>query len=136
VITPYKGRQVRPEDRVKIRWNLRTSDWSIMAANGTMRDRVVAHADQLQLADVEFRVSQASGSGRFKLASATRAFAVGTLLDPGNHPSTDAHSTSATRATYRYRRSGTFVTANYEDVVYHAADADFGPDGQMFVSSD
>ena len=59
MITPYKGRQVRPEDRVKIRWNLRTSDWSIMAANGTMRDRVVAHADQLQLADVEFRVSRA-----------------------------------------------------------------------------
>jgi hypothetical protein len=45
VITPYKGREVRPGDLVKIRWNLRTGGWSIMAANGTMRDRVVAHAE-------------------------------------------------------------------------------------------
>ena len=137
MITPYKGREVRPGDLVKIHWNLRTGGWSIIAAKGKMRDRVVAHADELQLADVEFRVSEAQRQRALRTGQRNgHAFAVGTLLDPGNHPSTDAHSTSATRATYRYRRSGTFVTANYEDVVYHAADADFGPDGQMFVSSD
>jgi hypothetical protein len=37
---------------------------------------------------------------------------------------------------YRYQRYGTFVTANYEDAVYYAAFADFGPDGQMFIRSD
>ena len=119
---------------MKIRWNLRTGGWSIMAANGTMRDRVMAHADELQLADVEFRVSEAQRQRALRTGQRNgHAFAVGTLLDPGNHPRTNAHGT---RATYRYRRCGTFVTANHEDAVYHAAYADFGPDGQMFVRSD
>ena len=137
MITPYRGREVRPGDLVKIRWNLRSGGWSIMAANGKMRDRVVAHADELQLADVEFRVSEAQRQRALRTGQPNaHAFAVGTLLEPGGHPSTDAHGTSATRATYRYKRCGTFVTANYEDAVYHAAYADFGPDGQMFVRSD
>jgi hypothetical protein len=137
VITPYKGREVRPGDLVKIRWNLRTGGWSIMAANGTMRDRVVAHADELQLADVEFRVSKTQRQRALKTGQRNaHAFAVGTLLDPGGYPRTDACGTSATRATYRYQRCGTFVTANYESAVYHAAYADFSPDGQMFVRGD
>ena len=137
MITPYKGREVRPGDRVRIRWNLRTGGWSIMAANGTMRNRVVAHADELHLADVEFRVSAAQRQRALRTGQRNaHAFAVGTLLDPGAHRRTDARATSATRATYRYKRCGTFVTANYEDAVYHAAYADFGPDGQMFVRSD
>ena len=137
MITPYKGREVRPGDRVRICWNLRTGGWSIMAANGTMRDRVVAHADELQLADVEFRVSQAERQRALQTGQRNaHAFAVGTLLDPGAHPKANANGTTATRATYRYKRCGTFVTANYEDAVYHAAYADFGPDGQMFVRSD
>ncbi len=137
MITPYKGREVRPGDRVKIRWNLRTGGWSIMAANGTMRDRVVAHADELHLADVEFRVSQVQRQRAQRTGQRNaHAFAVGILLDPSGHPSSDAHRTSTTRATYRYKGRGTFVTANYEDAVYHAAYADFGPDGQMFLRSD
>ncbi|HEY6575928.1 MAG TPA: hypothetical protein VI029_13550 [Mycobacterium sp.] len=138
MITPYKGREVRPGDLVKIRWNLRTGGWSIMATNGTMRDRVVAHADKVQLADVEFRVSEAQRQRALKTGQRNaHAFAVGILLDPSDHPSSDdAHRTSTTRASYRYERSGTFVTANYEDAVYHAAYADFGLDGQMFVGSD
>ena len=138
MITPYRGREVRPGDRVKIRWNLRTGGWSIMAANGTMRDRVVAHADELHLAQVEFRVNQAQRQRALETGQRNaHAFAVGTLLDPGAHPRTDAHPTSvATRATYRYKRCGTFVTANYEDAVYHAAYADFAADGQMFLRSD
>ena len=83
MITPYKGREVRPGDRVKIRWNLRTGGWSIMAANGTMRDRVVAHADELHLADVEFRVSQAQRQRAQQTGQRNaHAFAVGTLLCP------------------------------------------------------
>jgi len=137
VITPYKGREVRPGDLVKVRCNLRTGGWSIMAAKGKMRDRVVAHADELQLVDVEFRVSEAQRQRALRTGQRNaHAFAVGTLLDPGGHPRTDAHETSATRVTYRYKHCGTFVTANYEDAVYHAAYADFGPDGQMFVTSD
>jgi hypothetical protein len=133
VITPYKGREVRPGDLVKIRWNLRTGGWSIMATNGTMRDRVVAHADKVQLADVEFLVSEARRQRALTTGQRNaHAFAVGILLDP----SSDAHGTSTTRASYRYERRGTFVTANYEDAVYHAAYADFGVDGQMFVGSD
>lgn len=136
MIISYKGREVRPGDRVKIRWNLRTGGWSIMAANGTMRDRVVAHADELHLADVEFRVSQAQRQRAQETGQRNaHAFAVGTLLDPDAHPRTDAQGASATQATYRYKRHGTFVTATYEDAVYHAAYADFWPDGQMFVRS-
>jgi len=137
VITPYKGREVRPGDLVKIRWNLRTGGWSIMATNGTMRDRVVAHADKVQLADVEFRVSEAQRQRALTTGQRNaHAFAVGILLDPSDNPRSDAHRTSTTRASYRYKRCGTFVTANYEDAVYHAAYADFAPDGQMFVRSD
>ncbi len=137
MITPYKGREIRPGDLVKIRWNLRTGGWSIMAANGAMRDRVVAHAAKLQLADVEFRVSQARRQRAQETGQRNaHAFAVGILLDPSGHPSSDAHRTRSTRATYRYQRYGTFVTATYEDAVYHAAYADFGPDGQMSIRSD
>ncbi|MGZ5378474.1 MAG: hypothetical protein ACXWD8_10760 [Mycobacterium sp.] len=137
MITPYKGREVRPGDLVKIRWNRRTGGWSIMAANGTMRERVVAHADTLQLADVEFCVREAQRQRALTTGQRNaHAFAVGILLDPSGHPRSDAPSTSITRATYRFQRYGTFVTANYEDAVYHAAYADFGPDGQMFVMSD
>jgi len=137
VITPYKGREVRPGDLVKVRCNLRTGGWSIMAAKGKMRDRVVAHADELRLADVEFRVSEAQRQRALETGQRNvHAFAVGTLLDPGAHRKANANGTTATRATYRYKRCGTFVTANYEDAVYHAAYADFGPDGQMFVRSD
>jgi hypothetical protein len=137
VITPYKGREVRPGDLVKIHRNLRTGGWSIMAAKGKMRDRVVAHADELRLADVEFRVSEAQRQRALETGQRNgHAFAVGTLLDPGAHPRADAHGTTATQATYSYKRYSTFVTANYEDAVYHAAYADFGPDGQMFVRSD
>ena len=108
-----------------------------MAANGAMRDRVVAHADELQLADVEFRVSDARRQRALQTGRRNaHAFAVGTLVDAGAHPRSDAYGTSATRAVYRYKRYGTFVTANYEDAVYHAAYADFGSDGQMFVSGD
>ena len=137
MITPYKGREVRPGDRVKIRWNRRTGGWSILAADGTMRDRVVAHADELHLADVEFCVNHAQRQRALTTGQRNaHAFAVGTLLDPGGHPSSDAHRTNFTRATYRYKRSGTFVTANYEDAVYHAAYAYFDPHGQMFIRSD
>jgi len=137
VITPYKGREVRPGDLVKIHWNLRTGGWSIIAAKGKMRDRVVAHADELRLADVEFRVSEARRQRALETGQHNlHAFAVGTLVDPGAHPKANANGTIAIRATYRYKRCGTFVTANYEDAVYHAAYADFGPDGQMFVRSD
>ena len=136
MITPYRGRELGPGDRVKVRWNRRTGGWSIIAVNGAMRDRVVAHADKLHLADVEFRVSRAQRRRAQETGQRNaHAFAVGTLLDPGAHPRTDAEGTSGTRATYRYQRSGTFVTADYEDAVHHAAYADFGPDGEMFVRS-
>ena len=70
-----------------------------MAANGTMRDRVVAHADELHLAQVEFRVNQAQRQRALETGQRNaHAFAVGTLLDPRNHPRTDAHATRATRA--------------------------------------
>ena len=87
MITPYKGREVRPGDLVKIHRNLRTGGWSIMAAKGKMRDRVVAHADELRLADVEFRVSAAQRQRALETGQRNvHAFAVGTLLDPGAHP--------------------------------------------------
>ncbi len=107
-----------------------------MAANGAMRARVVAHADELHLADVEFRVSQVQRRRAQETGQRNaHAFAVGILLEPDAHARTDAEGTSGTRTTYRYQRFGTFVTANYEDAVYHATYADFGPDGQMFVRS-
>jgi hypothetical protein len=90
-----------------------------------MRNRVVAHADELHLADVEFRVSQAWRHRAQETGQRNaHAFAVSTLLDPGAHPTTGAQGGSATRATYRY-----------QDAVYHAAYADFSPDGQMFIRS-
>ncbi len=105
-----------------------------MAASGPMRDRVIAHADELHLSDVEFCVSQVRRQRAQQTGQRNaHAFAVGTLLDSDVHASTDAHRWNATRATYRYKRHGTVVTANYEDAVYHAAFADFRPDGQMLI---
>ena len=99
--------------------------------------RYAGFAIDAQLADVEFRVSEAQRQRALTTGQRNaHAFAVGILLDPSGHPRSGAHRASTTRASYRYERCGTFVTANYEDAVYHAAYADFGPDGQMFVRSD
>lgn len=45
--------------RVFMYWNLHKHCWSLKAMNGPMKGRVVAHAAAVELADCDFKVSEA-----------------------------------------------------------------------------
>ena len=75
MIKPYKNRTINPNKPVKVYWNLHLDCYSMQQSG-----KVVAHADQVELRDVTFRVNE---SGRQRVLKERRknvhAFIVGYL---------------------------------------------------------
>jgi len=78
---PYKGRDIKPGQRVKVYRNLHRGGYSVVALDGPSKGLVVGHAEHITLGDVEFVVSEA---GRQRVIREKKknvhAYAVGTLL--------------------------------------------------------
>ena len=77
MIIPYRNRTINPDKPVKVYWNLHLDCYSVQQSG-----KVVAHADQVELRDVKFRVSQ---SGRQRVLRERKknvhAFVVGHIDD-------------------------------------------------------
>lgn len=126
--------------RVKVYRNLHKDTWSLMAADGTQKGRVIGYADQVHLALPELRVGEASRQRAIRERSRNvHAFVIGTVTGPES-------SSDLYRVRYNPFRSGCFHTklgtcvfkANHAFLDEHGAlwmDVDVAPDLVLLLAA-
>jgi hypothetical protein len=130
MITAYKNRTRTPGEQHRVHRNLADRDgsqiWSILAKRRG-RWLVVAHADFVSLADVQFLVQQ-GGHLRALLTGQrnVHAFAVGRLLTQGEKFWTN------TQVRYNPWRAPTF-TDEHDNPIVDASHAFFDPAGRVWI---
>lgn len=105
--------------RVMVYYNLHKHTFSVSYQN-----RVIMHADYVQLSDVEFRVRQ---GGKQKVRDEQRknvhAFVIGNLMDYCEHPcDTMPGPTSNLIVTYNPYKYDTFVIKKTGDPIFNATE--------------
>jgi hypothetical protein len=108
--------------RVRVHKNLHRGDWSV-----TQKGRVIAHLPELVLADVTFRVSEATRQRVLrKRQRAVHAWAEGTVVD--------AAPDCSVSVTYNPYRCASFTIRHDDSPIHRAAFCHFTPGDGVFAT--
>lgn len=130
-IEGYRNRTYSLGDKVRVYRNLNNGKWSIQAAEGTMKGKVVGHLSYLKLKHVEFKVSLA---GRERILKDKRknvcAFAIG-YLDSVSKPSLQCcvHN----EVTFNPYKSHFFCYVSDADIPLEQLDVVYFNEGKAFT---
>jgi hypothetical protein len=107
--------------KVMVYYNLHKHTFSV-----TYDNKVIMHADYVNLGDVEFRVRKGGKERvRSEKSKNVHAFVIGKLLDYCEYPCDEIPTPSSDKVvTYNPYKYDTFVFKNTEEPVYHAQEVD------------
>ncbi|AJD82499.1 hypothetical protein SHEEN_81 [Mycobacterium phage Sheen] len=128
MIKSYKGRMITHATEVFVYRNLHRDQWSVRAASGPHKGKVVGHADELVLWGTEFKVSEA---GRQRVITEQKKNVHAGVQGFVSEADPDTLTVERRKLSYNPYRSGTF-TVN-EVPVRVATGVHFDRDGKAWA---